>query len=353
MAICIITGVGGLIGSEATRFFIKQGFSVVGIDNNMREQFFGPEASVQWNIDKLKHEYDERNFINFDIDICDTSKINDLFESFSDEIGIVIHTAAQPSHDWAVKSPLLDFQVNAYGTLNLLEATKKYAPEASFIFCSTNKVYGDNPNKLDLYEFDSRMDVSVLSKYYNGIDESMSIDNCIHSLFGCSKLSADAYVQEYGKNFGMNTAVFRGGCLTGANHSSAELHGFLAYLVKCIVKGKKYTIFGRKGKTVRDNISSRDVITAFWENCKSPHPGEVYNIGGCRENSVSMLEAIKMIEKIANKKAIIEYSDKARVGDHIWYISNMDKFKGDYPNWVMHDKLYPLLSEMVEVAHKV
>lgn len=352
MKTCLITGVGGLIGSEAAEFFIKKGYSVIGIDNNMRKYFFGKKASTKWRIEELEENYYDLDFINFNCDICNQNQINQIFKEFSIDIEIIIHAAAQPSHDWAATNPLHDFDINAQGTLNLLEATRKYCPKASFVFCSTNKVYGDNPNKLNLHEFKTRYDLSHSSRFYHGINETFSVDNCIHSLFGCSKLSADMYVQEYGKNFEMKTVSFRGGCLTGTKHSSAELHGFLSYLVKCIVHGKSYTVFGRGGKTVRDNIDSYDVVSAFWEYIKNPGHGEVYNIGGNRENNISILEAIDKIEILSDKKAIIEFSDKARVGDHIWYISDMTKFKSHYPNWKITKNIDYILSEMIKTELK-
>lgn len=343
----IVTGSGGLIGSEISRFFHKRGYDIAGIDNNMRSYFFGPEGSVNNNIEKLKLELN--HYLHFNIDLRSKNELNDLFKEFqSYNIDGIIHCAAQPSHDWAAKEPITDFDINARATLLLLEMMRKYSPEAPFIFCSTNKVYGDTPNNLPLIELETRWELLQDHKWFNGIDESMSVDNSTHSIFGVSKLAADIMVQEYGRYFGMNTAVFRGGCLTGPAHASAELHGFLNYLVKCIVNDHSYTIFGYKGKQVRDNIHSYDVCTAFWEYFKNPRPAAFYNLGGTRYSNISMLEAITFVENSVNKKANIEYNEKNRIGDHIWYISNMEKFKSDYPNWTHKYNIIDILSEMIE-----
>ena len=262
---------------------------------------------------------------------------------------MIIHTAAQPSHDWAAKEPFTDFEINANGTLNLLEYFKKYSPQAVFIFTSTNKVYGDRPNRLPFIEQETRWELPEGHDFYKGIDESMSIDSCLHSLFGVSKLAADNLVQEYGRYFNLKTAVFRGGCLTGPMHQAAELHGFLGYLAKCVAKGWKYSIYGYKGKQVRDNIHAFDLVNAFWEFYNNPKFGEVYNIGGSRYSNISMNEAICFFEKTFNKKAIIEYHQENRVGDHIWYISDVSKFKKDYPNWNYKYSIEDILKEMCEV----
>ena len=329
---CLITGSSGLIGSEAVSFFSNKFEKIIGIDNNMREKFFGKNASTNWNRDNLLEEFS--NFEHKSIDIRDLKNVGLLFAEYGSEIELIIHTAAQPSHDWAVKDPLTDFTVNANGTLNLLEMTRQHAPNSTFIFTSTNKVYGDNPNFLPLVELETRWEINESHKYYNnGIDENMSIDQTKHSLFGASKVSADILVQEYGKYFGMNTGVFRGGCLTGPNHSGTQLHGFISYLMKCAITGDKYTIFGYKGKQVRDNIHSWDLVNMFWHFYQNPKKGEVYNAGGGRFSNCSMTEAIKMSEKITGKPMNFEYSDNNRVGDHIWWISDMSKFKSDYPKW--------------------
>ncbi|MFA6016674.1 MAG: NAD-dependent epimerase/dehydratase family protein [Patescibacteria group bacterium] len=327
----LITGSSGLIGAEAVRFFIGKGFQVIGIDNDMRKYFFGPDASTKWQAKELKEKFGKK-FILHEVDIRDDKKIQKIFKAYN--FDLIIHTAAQPSHDWAAKEPYTDFSVNATGTLVMLENYRKYSPEATFIFTSTNKVYGDRPNYLPLVELKTRFEVSKKNTYAKyGIDESMSIDNTKHSLFGVSKVAADVLVQEYGKYFGLNTTVFRGGCLTGARHSGTQLHGFLAYLVKCIATGQEYTIFGYKGKQVRDNIHSYDLVNAFYHVYLKPRCGEVYNMGGSRHSNISMLEAIVAIENILSKKANIKYVETNRVGDHIWYISDVRKFKKHYPKW--------------------
>lgn len=333
MSVALITGSAGLIGSESVRFLSNKGFTeIIGIDNDMRGYFFGKEASTKWNLDKIKNEVESYNHYN--IDIRNEKDIEEIFKKYGKDIKLIIHTAAQPSHDWAAKEPFTDFTVNANGTLVLLEMTRKHSPDAVFIFTSTNKVYGDTPNKLPLEEQDERYEIREDHKYYkNGIDESMSIDNSKHSLFGASKAAADILVQEYGRYFDMNTACFRGGCLTGPNHSGAQLHGFLAYLMKCAVTGDTYTVFGYKGKQVRDNIHSYDLVNMFWHFYQKPRSGEVYNAGGGRHSNCSMLEAIEACEKITGKKMIWSYSETNRIGDHIWWISDVSKFKRQYPAW--------------------
>lgn len=326
----LVTGSAGLVGSEAVRFYCKKGYSVVGVDNNLREKFFGKDGDTTWNANLLQKEF-KSNYLHLNIDIRDEKSVEELFKK--NKFDLIIHCAAQPSHDWAAKEPLTDFDVNARGTLILLENFRKYCSDAVFIFTSTNKVYGDTPNSLPLIEKETRYEIPESHKFYNGIDESMSIDNSKHSVFGASKVSADVMVQEYGKYFGLKTGVFRGGCLTGPNHSGAQLHGFLAYLVKCIVTGKEYKIFGYKGKQVRDNIHSIDLINALDHFFKKPRVGEVYNMGGGRFSNISIIEAIKKIEKITGKKAITSYIPENRIGDHIWYISDLSKFKSHYPEW--------------------
>jgi len=351
--IAIVTGSAGLIGSQSVKFLHDKGYRVIGIDNDMRSYFFGNDASTVDNDNALLRDYP--NYESNNLDIRDYENLCELFEDAGDKVEMVIHTAAQPSHDWAANEPLTDFTINALGTMNLLEATRKYCPKASFIFTSTNKVYGDRPNishynqcpdhsylGLEIKELKTRYE-----GFFDGLDyrrasicENMSIDNCKHSLFGASKVAADVMVQEYGRYFGMNTVVFRGGCLTGPDHAGAELHGFLSYLMKCIVTGKPYTIFGYKGKQVRDNIHSWDLVNMFWHYHQNPKPGVVYNAGGGRENSTSILEAIDTANELMKSKDIewIDWknytiSSKPREGDHIWYISNLSSFKRDYPNW--------------------
>ena len=326
----LITGSAGLIGSEAVEFFIKQGFEIVGIDNDQRSYFFGADASTAWNRDRLKSKYKDK-YRHYDYDIRDEQKIESLFKEFS--FDVIIHTAAQPSHDWAAREPITDFTINAKATLILLENYRKYCPGSVFIFTSTNKVYGDRPNTLPIKEADTRYELPQDHEFFNGINESMSIDNSKHSLFGASKLAADILVQEYGKYFNLKTGVFRGGCLTGPVHSATELHGFLAYLIKCVATGRKYTIFGYKGKQVRDNIHSFDLVNMFWHFYNNPGCGEVYNAGGSRHSNISVLEAIAKAEKLLGKKAVYEYNESSRAGDHMWYITDVSKFKRDYPVW--------------------
>jgi len=346
MSVAIITGSAGLIGSEAVRFFAEQGMDVIGIDNNMREYFFGKNASTDWNRQRLEAEV--KNYQHHNVDIRDYDAIKNIFQLLGQSISLVIHTAAQPSHDWAVKDPFMDFSVNANGTLNLLQATRDYCPEASFIFTSTNKVYGDLPNSLPLEELDKRWEINTSHKYHSGISEDMSIDQSKHSLFGASKVAADVLVQEYGRYFDMKTVSFRGGCLTGPNHSGTQLHGFLAYLMKCTATETPYTIFGYHGKQVRDNIHSSDLINAFHHFHQNPGVGEVYNMGGGRESNCSMLEAIDICEKITGKKLNYTYTDDNRIGDHIWYISDLSKFKAKYPSWSINYNVEQILRSIYE-----
>ena len=345
METVLITGSAGLIGSESVKFFCEKGFNVVGVDNDMRSYFFGEEASTKWVLKELLDSY--LNFQNQAIDIRNADQLNNVFKEFGKEIRLIIHTAAQPSHDWAAREPLTDFSVNAVGTLNLLEAMRMFSPDAVFIFTSTNKVYGDTPNYLPLVELETRWEVAEDHSYFKyGIDESMSIDNCKHSLFGASKLAADVMTQEYGKYFGMKTGVFRGGCLTGPAHSGAELHGFLAYLMKCAVLGKEYRIFGYKGKQVRDNIHSYDLVNAFYHFYRNPTKGEAYNIGGSRFSNCSMLEAIRMCEEITGKKMRTTYVETNRIGDHIWWISDVRKFKKHFPGWSLTKNTMGILNDI-------
>ena len=332
MSTVIVTGSAGLIGSESVRFFAQKGFNIVGIDNDMRAAFFGESASTVWNRELLKEKYGDR-YQHYDTDIRDRAKMESLFQEYSDDIVLVIHTAAQPSHDWAARDPHTDFTVNANGTLVLLEATRQHCPKAVFIFTSTNKVYGDTPNYLPLQEQETRWEIDPNHQYSIGIDELMSIDNSKHSLFGASKVAADILVQEYGRYFELKTASFRGGCLTGPMHSGAELHGFLAYLMQCAITSKEYTVFGYKGKQVRDNIHSYDLVNAFYHFYQNPRCGEVYNIGGSRHSNCSILEAISICEDLVGKKLPHKYTDNNRSGDHIWYISDVRKFQDHYPGW--------------------
>ncbi len=332
MKTCIITGSAGLIGAEAVRFFSARGFEVIGVDNDMRKQFFGDDASTRWSRRDL--ESTVPNYTHRELDIRDREGIEALFAEHGADVSLIIHTAAQPSHDWAAKDPHTDFTVNANGTLILLEAMRKFAPRACFIFTSTNKVYGDNPNKLPLVELETRWEIDPSHPFYaHGIDESLSVDQTKHSLFGVSKLAADAMVQEYGRYFDMNTVCFRGGCLTGPGHSGTMMHGFLSYLVKCALTGARYTVFGYSGKQVRDNIHSFDLVNMFWEYYQAPRPGEVYNAGGGRFSNCSMHEAIALCEARTGKKMNLIYDQANRIGDHIWYISDTRKFQAHYPGW--------------------
>jgi CDP-paratose 2-epimerase len=346
----IVTGSAGLIGSETVRRFANDGARVVGIDNDMRAQFFGPEASTKKTRDDLVKKV--KNYAHHDIDIRDEVAINELFKQHRGAIAAIVHTASQPSHDWAAREPHTDFTVNANGTLNLLEAARKFCPEAPFIFTSTNKVYGDTPNLLPLRELDKRWEIEPGHEYEPGISETMSIDHTRHSLFGASKLAADILVQEYGRYFGMPTVSFRGGCLTGPAHAGAELHGFLSYLVLCTVTGRPYRVFGYKGKQVRDNIHSFDLVEAFAEFIRAPRAGKVYNIGGSRHSNCSMLEAIDLCQEISGRKLEWHYEETNRVGDHIWWISDVRKFQNDYPNWKLRYDLGGILNEIHSAVSK-
>lgn len=345
MNIAIVTGSSGLVGSAAARLFSAKGFQIVGIDNDMRAYFFGKEASTDWSRKKLESEL--QGFKNYSADIRDKEAIEKIFKNYGSDIKVVVHTAAQPSHDWAAKEPHTDFSVNANGTLVLLEATRLFCPQASFIFTSTNKVYGDTPNALPLVEKEHRWEIDESHAYYtHGIDEQMSIDNTKHSLFGASKVAADILAQEYGKYFGMNVGVFRGGCLTGPGHSGAALHGFLAYLMKCALTGQHYTVFGYKGKQVRDNIHCDDLANCFYHFYQSPRQGEVYNIGGSRFSNCSMAEAIHICEELTGNKMNFSYSEDNRIGDHIWWISDVRKFKNHYPEWDYQYGIKDILSQI-------
>ena len=347
----LITGSSGLIGSEAVEYFDRQGHKVIGVDNNMRRVFFGPPGDTLWNLERLKGA--TRRFIPMALDIRDREGVMTLFRE--NRFDLIIHCAAQPSHDKAVDIAILDFEVNALGTVNLLEAARHHCPESAFIFMSTNKVYGNAPNEKPMCETETRYDYSDPADY-EGIDETCRIDRTMHSLFGASKVAADIYAQEYGRYFKMPVGIFRGGCLTGPSHSGVELHGFLSYLLKVALSGKSYTVFGYKGKQVRDNIHSFDVVRAFEEFARNPRAGEVYNLGGGRANSISMLEAISRIEELTGQKINWAYSEQARKGDHICYISNLAKLKSHYPAWSLTRDLDSILEEMVsaerEHSHK-
>lgn len=345
MSVAVITGSAGLIGSEAASFFANLGMDVVGIDNDMRRVFFGDSASTVWNRERLERELGAR-YTHSSIDIRDRDALDHLLASYGSSIDVVIHAAAQPSHDWAARAPMVDFSVNAIGTLNMLEATRRWSPDAVFIYTSTNKVYGDTPNRLPLVELERRWEIDPSHPWVNGIPEDMSIDQTLHSLFGASKAAADVLVQEFGRYFGMKTACFRGGCLTGPRHSGTQLHGFLAYLMRCTMTGEPYTVHGYKGKQVRDNIHSADLINAFHEFVKAPRVAEVYNMGGGRFSNCSMLEAIATCEEVAERPLDWTYSETNRIGDHIWWISDTARFSAHYPNWKMQYDVPAILREI-------
>lgn len=346
MEVVVITGASGLIGSEAVSFFKDKFDLIVGVDNNLRSYFFGKDASTEETKKNIIETVE--NYKHYDTDIRDLEKLENVFAEYGASIRLIIHTAAQPSHDWAAKEPFTDFGVNAMGTLNMLELTRKYCAEATFIFTSTNKVYGDRPNSLPLIATDKRWEIDEKHAYFaKGIDENMSIDNSKHSIFGASKVAADILVQEYGKYFGMNTGVFRGGCLTGPNHAGTQLHGFLSYLVKCAVEDKEYTIFGYGGKQVRDNIHSYDLVNMFYHYHLNPRQGEVYNAGGGRHANCSILEAIDIIEEVCGKRLNYQVSDENRIGDHIWWISDVTKFKAHYPQWDYKYSITDIISQII------
>ena len=345
MSVVIITGSCGLVGSESALYFAEKGFDVVGLDNNARKFFFGKDGDISWLRTRLKKI---KNYTHYNTDIRNLSSLKKIFTRYKKKISLIIHCAAQPSHDWAKNKAFVDFEINAKGTLNLLELTKMYCPNSPFIFMSTNKVYGDNPNKLPLVEKKTRWEIKKNHKFHKGIDESMSIDGCTHSFFGASKSYADLIVQEYGRNIGLKTACFRAGCITGPNHSGAKLHGFLSYLVKVSLRHKKYTLIGYKGKQVRDNIHSFDLVNCFWEFYKKPRQGEIYNTGGGRFSNCSILEAISIVEDLSNIQIKRHIFNKNRVGDHIWYISSMRKFKRHFPNWNQKYSTKKIIKELID-----
>lgn len=344
MSVAIVTGSGGLIGSEAVAAFTEAGYDVIGVENDTRAWLFGPAASTAETTQRLQRTYP--TFRSIEMDIRDRDAVEGLFAAERSGIELVVHTAAQPSHDWAASDPHVDFAINAGGTLNLLEAARRFCPSASFVFCSTNKVYGDAPNQLPLVELDTRLELAEGHRYHRGIDTSMSIDRTLHSLFGVSKAAADLLVQEYGRYFDMPTVCFRGGCLTGPNHAGTQLHGFLSYLMRCAVTGDPYTVFGYDGKQVRDNIHSADLVRAFAAYHAAPRAGAVYNIGGGRESNCSMREAITLCEQITGREMRWTLSDTARVGDHRWWISDISEFRRDYPDWELRYDVPAILREI-------
>lgn len=350
MNIALITGSAGLIGSESVNFFSKKFDLIIGIDNNMREYFFGKDASILNIENELENTVD--NYKHYNVDIRNFDDMKKIFETYNSDIKLIIHTAAQPSHDWAAKEPFTDFSINANGTLNLLELTRQYCSNSVFIYTSTNKVYGDNPNYLPLIELPTRWEINSTHKYYfKGIDETLSIDYTKHSLFGASKLSADILCQEYGRYFNMNVGIFRCGCLTGENHQGVQLHGFLSYIIKCALNNNTYNIFGYEGKQVRDNIYSFDLINAFWYYYNDPQPGCVFNMGGGRENSVSILELIDIFKNKYNLTLNYKYTEIPRIGDHIWYISDYSKFQSFYPDWKITYNLEKIINNIIDYGN--
>lgn len=343
----MVTGSGGLVGSDSVRHLAEAGWDVIGLENDMRARFFGPEASTSHVTRGLTDAYPA--FRSLEVDIRDAEAVERIFSDHAGDLELVIHAAAQPSHDWAARDPHTDFTVNAIGTLNLLEGTRNHAPDATFCFISTNKVYGDLPNSLPLEEQESRLELPEDHRYFKGIDTTMSIDRSTHSLFGVSKAAADLQVQEYGRYFGIPTACFRAGCITGPSHAGAELHGFLAYLMKCTVTGTPYTVFGYGGKQVRDNIHSADLVEACMAFHRAPRKAAVYNIGGGRDANCSMLEAIEACQRIAGRKLSWELTEQARTGDHRWWISDLSELQADYPGWSLGYDIESMLREIHEV----
>jgi CDP-paratose 2-epimerase len=351
-SVVVVTGSAGLIGSESVRHFAGLGMDVVGIDNDMRGYFFGSDGSTKWNLERLKKEVGDR-YTHHDIDIRDRAALLALFAKLGRNVGLVIHCAAQPSHDWAAREPFTDFDVNAVGTINMLETVRQHCADAPFIFTSTNKVYGDLPNSLPMIEQETRWELPEDHKWYGGIDETMSIDQCLHSVFGASKVAADVLVQEYGRYFDMPTAVFRGGTLTGPGHSAAELHGFLAYVMRCVMEQRLYHIYGYKGKMVRDAIHSHDLVSAFEAFFRAPRVAEVYNMGGGRFSNCSHIEAFQIASEITGLEARTDYVEENRVGDHQWWISSTARFEEHYPDWKLTYDVPAILREMYEANQDV
>ena len=347
MGLALITGSLGLVGSETATFLINKGFEVIGIDNNERMRLFGKDGDTSRIKNRLLKF--SKSYLHLSIDITEKSQIEKIFKKYKNKFSFILHAAAQPSHDWAKSNIIKDFNINAVGTLHMLELTRLYSPGAKFIFISTNKVYGDNPNKLSFIEKKSRWEISKSNKFYKGIDETLSIDNCTHSFFGVSKAYADLLAQEYNNNFGMNVACFRAGCITGPNHAGAELHGFLSYLVKSCIKKKAYKLIGYKGKQVRDNIHSSDLSNAFWLYFQKPVKDSLFNIGGARYSNCSILEAIQYVEKKLNITVNTINIKTPRVGDHQWYVSDISKFKKSYPNFTLKYDVFKILDEIIDV----
>lgn len=352
MATAIVTGAGGLVGSEVVELLVREGFRVYGIENDMRQRFFGPDGSTQPNMERLQDQFEQSEFERIECDIRDGAVMDVFTKDGLGSVDLVVHTAAQPSHDWAASDPQTDFGVNAVGTMNLLEAVRRYCPSATFAHISTSKVYGDTPNRLPLHTTETRLDLPINHEYYEGITPTMSVDNCLHSLFGVSKLSGDLLVQEYGRYFGLNTVCFRPGCVTGPSHAGVPLHGFLAYLMKCAVTGHPYEIIGYEGFQVRCNISARDLAAACLAFHKDPKPGSVFNIGGGRVNSVSMREAIDLCEQISESRMALSYKDEPRIGDHRWWISDNTPFQEQYPEWGLTQTIPEMLTEIYVANEK-
>jgi CDP-paratose 2-epimerase len=340
----IVTGSGGLVGSESVRHLVGAGWDVIGLENDMRARFFGPDASTARTTEELVSAYP--GYRNLEVDVRDNDRVERVFSQHSKYLELVIHTAAQPSHDWAARDPQTDFGINANGTLNLLEAARRHSPDATFILISTNKVYGDLPNDLPLEELETRLELPPGHRYFDGIDTSMSLDRSTHSLFGASKAAADLLTQEYGRYFGMPTVALRCGCITGPSHAGAMLHGFLAYLMKCTVTGEPYTVFGYGAKQVRDNIHSADLVAACMAYHRDPRPAAVYNMGGGRYSNCSMLEAIEACERIAGRELQWQLADQPRTGDHRWWISDLAEFTADYPAWSISYDVEAILREI-------
>lgn len=351
MSVVIVTGSAGLVGSETVRFFCEKKYDVIGIDNNMRRTFFGEDACTDWNKKDLQTRF--KNYTHYDVDIRDGDGMDLLLKDYGRDVCLIVHAAAQPSHDWAASDPFADFSVNAVGTLVMLETFRRHCPEAVFIFTSTNKVYGDRPNHLPLVELETRFELDPTHKWFAGIDETMPIDQTLHSLFGASKVAADVLVQEYGRYFGLKTASFRGGCLTGPAHSGTRLHGFLSYLMRCCLSGRKYVVYGYKGKQVRDNIHSSDLVNAFYHFLQNPRCGEVYNIGGSRHSHCSMLEAIEICQEVSGHRLDYEYTDQNRIGDHVWWISDVGRFREHYPEWSYQYDIKTILTEIRDAQKAV
>jgi CDP-paratose 2-epimerase len=347
VALVVVSGSAGLVGSEAARYFAAEGWDVVGIDNGMRKHFFGSDGSTEWSAEQLKRDLGAR-YTSHSIDIRDRGALEDIFRRYGSAIDAVIHAAGQPSHDWAAREPYTDFDVNAVGTLNMLESTRLSCPDVPFIFCSTNKVYGDQPNSLPLVEQETRWEIAPGDRYENGIDETMSVDRCLHSLFGVSKLAADVMVQEYGRYFGMRTALFRCGTITGSAHSAAELHGAWAYLMRCVMEGRTFNIYGYKGKQVRDVIHGADLVAAFAAVIADPRPAAVYNMGGGRFANCSLLEGIQLAEEITGRSLRTNYVAEPRIGDHQWWIGDLSAFRADYPNWKLTYDVRAILTEIYQ-----